>query len=165
MKEIDLTQGKKAIVDDQDYEIIVNSGYLWHAQNYAPVSNLWYAVGSKDGSVVMMHRFILGLSDKSVKTDHVNGNGLDNRRCNLRASSHAENMRNSSKRKTSKWPYKGVWFDGRHDLGKPWRARIQFDGKRKWLGNFSTAEEAARAYNEAALELHGNFARLNFIGR
>lgn len=95
-----------------------------------------------------MHRDILGAKPGQI-VDHVNGNGLDNRRANLRICTHAENMRNHR-------GSKGVdRFRGR------WRARIQFDHSSKFLGLFDTKKEAAEAYHAASLQLFRSFVRLS----
>jgi len=105
---------------------------------------------------------------KGMLVDHVNGDTMDNRRSNLRICSKSENGRNrkiASKNNTS--GFKGVSYrkkgpDMINEWSRPWQAYINYDKKRHYLGTFATAEEAARAYNLKAKELHGEFARLNF---
>lgn len=108
---------------------------------------------------VYMHRLIVGRDADGKVVDHRSGDKLDNRRENLRACSLAENARSTRKREGAH-PYKGVYF--RPHMGK-WRAQIRADRKIHRLGHFSSPEDAARAYNEAAARLHGEFARLNVI--
>lgn len=103
---------------------------------------------------VAMHRLIAGALDGEV-VDHINGDGLDNRRCNLRRCSHRENMRN--RKGHGSRPFKGV-----EARGNRWRAVITLDGKAINLGRYSTAIEAAVAYDIGARKHHGDFARLNF---
>jgi hypothetical protein len=104
-----------------------------------------------------MHRLILGAPD-DMHVDHVNGNGLDNRRNNIRIASRAENMANRKKHKNNTSGFMGVWqaASGR------WRARLWHNNKRHNLGTYDTREEAAHAYDAMARKLHGEFATLNF---
>lgn len=114
--------------------------------------------GKKNAKSYLLHHILLGISGKAV--DHINGNGLDNRRKNLRVANYSQNNKNAVKRKDWKHSkYKGV---GRNRDGQ-FIARIQSNGCRILIGTFKTEIEAARAYNEAAMELHGEFARLNEI--
>jgi hypothetical protein len=99
-----------------------------------------------------MHNVIMGV--KGI--DHANGNGLDNRRSNLRPFTGAQNHWNSGISRTNWSGHKGVGWNKAE--GK-WRARIQANGKRLFLGYFDTAEDAGHAYDAAARELHGEFAR------
>jgi len=158
MKEIALTQGKVAIVDDEDYEGL--NQWMWYAH---ACRKKWYACRTlhKDGEIITlrMHRLILNTPDNK-ETDHINGNGLDNRRCNLRICNDTENCRNSKMRTGAKSSsFKGLdWF--RHQ--KKWRVRISVDKKSIFLGYFNDEGEAANAYDEAAKKYHGEFANLNF---
>ena len=124
--------------------------------------NTGYSATRYEGKLILLHRFLTGFEGL---TDHINGDGLDNRLCNLREATHAQNVRNSPKQSTNKVGYKGVSLDhrGKKRRHKPmYRAQIKADGKYKNIGRFHTAIEAARAYDKAAKELHGEFARLNF---
>jgi hypothetical protein len=155
--EIRLTQGFVAIVDDEDAERILAAG-KWCATRGR--TGGFYAirnVACDDGKrrQVRLHTFLTGWS----RVDHINGDGLDNRRANLREATHAENMRNTGVRSDNTSGYKGVhWYKSR----KAWQASIKAEGKQLFLGYHSSAESAARAYDAAALELHGEFAGLNF---
>lgn len=111
-----------------------------------------------DGKMVGAHRlawfYLYGELPKQV--DHINGNPSDNRIKNLRPSNQAQNRQNSRRKKTSKSPFKGVVWSEAH---KKWRAYIGPRGSVKFLGGFKTAEEAHKAYCEAAAKLYGEFAR------
>lgn len=106
-----------------------------------------------------MHRLILN-AKKGQVVDHADHNGLNNTRKNIRLCDHSENAWNGRKRVSGKHPYKGIALDKR-PLTKPWQAVIVIRGKSVWLGRWSTAEEAALAYNRAAKRYFGKFALLN----
>jgi len=159
MREIKLSQGKVALVDDEDFESL--NTHKWFALK---IRNTFYAVRSrwvngKQQSPVLMHREILCLIDPKVKTDHKDHNGLNNQRENIRPCTNQENMRNCSRRKSNTSGYKGVCY---HKRDKAWRAQIRtIDGKYKTIGSFSSPLEAAIAYNKSAIIHHGKFAHLN----
>lgn len=149
-----LTQGKIAIVDTADYERLNQWKWAYHHKGYAMRTE---KIDGKQRTI-FMHRQILQLAH-GIMVDHINGNGLDNRRCNLRPSTSAENQYNRKPRKGRRSRYKGVsWVTER----SKWMAQIVADGKRTFLGYFNDDLEAALAYDKAALELHGEFARINF---
>lgn len=165
-KKISLTQGFIAIVDESDYEYLMQ--WRWHVRQN-PKKKTCYAVGTSikkkglttTGEKIHMHREILALHGIFTKiTDHINGNGLDNRLSNLRAATCSQNNANKKVRKDSKSGLKGVSFFPRDNK---WRAKISLgQGKNaKTLGYFNTAKEATAAYNTAALERYGEFAVLN----
>jgi hypothetical protein len=152
--------GRAALVDDADYELV--RGYTWYVLDVPrtggrTVSYALARVGRRpDRSTIYMHALIAG-----ARPDHANGDGLDNRRENLRPATRRQNGRNSRPRadltKTSQ--YKGVCWDKR--AGK-WRVQIGDHGRRRHVGHFTDEVEAARAYDAAAHELYGEFAWPNF---
>ena len=147
---VPLTQGKHSILDADDARLIVRPWFAAH------IEKLWYAHSNVNGKTKKLHRVILGLTDTSIDIDHEDGDGLNNRRSNLRVCTHAQNMANRSKNALSSSKYKGVCNrDGR------WTAQIQVAGIKQYLGSFDSEEDAARAYNYAALRLSGKFARIN----
>jgi hypothetical protein len=155
--EIQLSRGKLALIDDTDVERVMP--YRWFAMQTR--KDKWYAAAHVEGrnKLVYLHRFLAGPKHNEV-VDHVNGDGLDCRRENLRVCTNTENQWNTSGktfRKSSQ--YKGVTFDKAMNR---WKARLGVSGKVICSPTFSTAEEAARAYDELAIAHHGNFARLNF---
>jgi hypothetical protein len=156
MKEIPLTQGKVAYIDDIDYELI--SAYKWHAWN--PKSN-WYAYTNpgptKNRKRFSMHRLIMN-AKKGQLVDHKNGNSLDNRRDNLRFCTRGQNNMNSKIHKIG--GYKGVHFC--KDKGK-FQVSIRLNNKQIHGGFFDAPLQAAKKYNDMAIQYHGEFARLNEI--
>jgi hypothetical protein len=115
---------------------------------------------------ILMHRVILKASERT-EVDHINGNKLDNRRENLRVATKSQNLGNQKIRSTNTSGFKGVnWKQWRKIRSSgAWTARISVGSKRIHLGYFSTAEEAARAYDSAAQQYFGEFAKLNFAAR
>lgn len=159
--EIPLSKGLVAIVDAADYQWL--SKWKWCAFK-APHQNTYYAMRKErmpDGKrrTVRMHRSIMDASaDQEI--DHKDGNGLNNTRGNLRIATHQQNACNRRLPSHNTSGHRGVsWAK----FCQKWQARIQIDGKKKNLGYFATLEEAAQAYNKAAKEFHGEFARLNNV--
>ena len=153
MEYINLTQGHIAIVDDEDYERV--NQYKWcYCQGYA---QRYINKGYKKRAIELMHRFI-NKTDEGLHTDHINGDGLDNRKINLRTCTASQNAMNSKTPKNNSSGFKGVYW--RKDIEK-WRAKIGVNRKTIHIGNYDSKIKAARAYNEAALKYHGEHAKLN----
>jgi AP2 domain len=154
---IPLTQGQNAIVDAEDFQWL--SQWNWFAVRSR---NTWYArrrpISNGVKTTIHMHRLILGCAPHE-EGEHKNGNGLDNRRENLRRATRSQNMQNVRRRSDNSSGYRGVSWDSKHNR---WSAFIAAHNVHTLLGRFLAAEEAARAYDEAAQKLHGQFARLNF---
>jgi hypothetical protein len=154
-----LTRGKVALVDDQDATLV--NRYRWTAIRSG---NTWYAKTHIGSKTVYMHRMVLFGEAESVdvrKADHINGDGLDNRRSNLRAVTHSENMRNTVGRRAVRGSeYKGVSV--RKNAKKPFRACIHINGKQRHIGYFVSESMAAWAYDMIAAKLFGPYARPNF---
>lgn len=158
MKEIPLTQGKVALVDDEDFDYL--NQWKWQAQKsrYTYYAQRAIKLNNKR-TKIMMHRLILNVHNL-LKTDHINMNGIDNRKENLRICTASENGRNSNSHKNSSSEFKGVHW---HKGIKKYVALIRINCNRTHLGCFNSEVSAARAYNEAAKKYHGEFARLNLI--
>lgn len=154
MKQIPLTQGKVALVDDEDLERV--NQFKWCAHH--DKNGKWYAMGRVEGKVIYLHRLILS-ARKHEEVDHKNDDGLDCRRTNLRLCTSSENKYNRGKIRTNTSGYKGVTFDKRT---RRWMAQITLSRKHIFIGRFETAEAAAKAYDAVARGNHGDFAHLNF---
>lgn len=172
MKKIPLTRGYVALVDDEDFERI--NAFSWYAHE-SPTTKIVYALRRiKDKETgkqktYRMHREILNLpDDPRIIVDHLDLNGVNNTKSNLRFATASQNQANihRKRRKGRTSRYKGVSkFKSQWNLKRPWVAEIKPGPKekKKHLGYFATEAEAAQAYNAAALEAWGQFARLNKI--
>ena len=193
MKKVQLWQNKDkisenyALVDDEDYDRVVKAigRGKWYAWSHAGTTSVYAINGSRN---IAMHRVVVD-APKGMDVDHINGDGLDNRKQNLRICTRSENSRNKKVRCDSQSGFKGVYYvknpayevflengpklkkDGTpfarqpKPYSKPWQAYIGDPSRPRRqirLGHYATAEEAARAYDEKAIELHGEFASLNF---
>ena len=153
---IPLASGKSVIIDLDDYILVMNYKW-WESKN----KNLSYAYANdKDRNYISMHRLLLGLTKgDGIKIDHINGNGLDNRKENLRFCTRSQNNMNRKKaRGVSK--YKGVC---RYESRDKWVAVVKVNGAAHNLGYFEREIDAAKAYNRGALKYHGEFAKLNEV--
>ena len=157
---IKLTQGKFAIVDKKDFDFL--NQFKWFAYKsdnnfYAKRSVIAFENGIKKTKTIRMHRFILK-AKKGQYVDHVNHNGLDNRRKNLRLCSNAENIRNQRKRACNTSGFRGVYW---HGQTQKWIAQIKVNYKGIALGYFENKIDAAIAYDKAAIKFHKKFAMTN----
>ena len=142
--------GRVALIDDEDYELV--SRHKWYTLAY----ETWiYACATSPGSggsgKLRMHKLITGYP----LTDHINGDGLDNRRSNLRPATVAQNNHNARGWSDSSSRFKGVTW---HQRDRKWQAAIKVNGTSRYLGYFISEEDAAAAYAAAALEIQGEYA-------
>lgn len=151
MKKIELNNGMSALVDDEDFEYL--SRWRWTAK---PHRNTWYAnrgeyyAGKQTHH--SLHRIVLGVTIPETLVDHIDGNGLNCQKSNLRIATPPQNRHNLKGFGKSKYP-------GVTQRGKKWIARIRPEGKHFYLGTFDTEEGAAQAYRNKAQELYGEFVR------
>lgn len=143
MREIKLTRGKVALVDDEDYEEL--NQYKWYALKQG---NRFYAKRHIRNHQISMHHQVFGKPPLGFVTDHIDDNGLNNQKDNLRFVTNRENLQYKNINKSSFYP--GVYWEKRN---MKWRARIRIDKYRKHLGYFTNEEEAAQAYRDALEEL------------
>jgi hypothetical protein len=156
MREVPLSKGMVALVDDEDYPLVCV--WKWCAasagrNSYAVSPTMYNYTG-----IQQMQHLIMG----HAKYDHIDGNGLNNQKSNLRPCNCIENGGNRRVSKNNHSGFKGVYHS---KLGRPWKASISHKGIYIYLGYFDTAEEAAHAYDEKAVELFGEFAQTNFRRR
>lgn len=159
-KQIPLTQGKFTLVDEEDFEYL--NQWKWYPKKHG---NTFYAIrngyskkregGDGSYSVKLIHTLILP-PKTGVIIDHIDGNGLNNSRSNLRYATHQQNVQNKTKRKNSLTGYKGVIFIKHRNK---FEARIFHNKKSVFLGQYDTAQEASEAYKKAAIEFFGEFAK------
>lgn len=142
-KLVRLLKGEDCLIDDDNFELV--SKYKWHK-----IKSYGYAMSNG----IRMHRLIMDCP-KGMEVDHINGNTLDNRKCNLRICSHADNQKNMKVRTDGVSKFKGVSWD--KQMYK-WRVRVQ----NQFIGLFDNERHAAMAYDLNAKQLFGEFAQLNF---
>ena len=175
-KTINLTQGYIAFVDEEDFQLV--SQYCWQTEiNGKSIYAMTKIIIGREQQIksvgrrvykpraimscIKMHRLIMN-APKDLLVDHKNGNGLDNRKSNLRFCTKQQNQMNQRPQRNNKYSsFKGVCFmKGKRN---PWTAHIGLNNKLIHIGYFPSEIEAATAYNESALKYHGEFARLNII--
>lgn len=153
MKYIELTQGKRALVDNADFEYL--NQWKWYYSGRLRGTS--YAVRrGPEQTKIYMHKLIV--NKPGFYTDHIDGNGLNNQRSNLRYATNQQNQANTSKQINNKTGYKGVYASR-----NKWRARLHILRKGIDGGTYDTKEEAAIAYNRLAIKHFGEFARLNKV--
>ena len=149
---IQLTQGKTALVDEDDFEWL--SKFKWHFNHGYALRKSSRSDGKRH--TIWMHREVMKTPD-GMYTDHKNGIRFDNRKSNLRVCTHSENIRNKCKQSNNTSGLKGVAW---HKVTKKWQVQIQVQGKSIYLGLFATKELAYQAYCEASTKYHGEFRKL-----
>jgi len=150
---ITLTRGRFTIVDAEDYDRLAE--HKWYVSDNR---GLFYAQRQQNGRTIRMHRVILNIPP-GLLCDHKNHNTLDNRRCNLRICTQAQNHYNQLPRDGGTSRYKGVHWHKDH---RRWEAQIQHKGRNIHIGYYDYEADAAIAYDDMAIELFGEFACLNF---
>ena len=159
MKEIVTSMGNVIVVDNEDYERCMQ--YKWYSkidQKNIYAKHNCKRVKGKTRVVLSIHRFILNITDRSISVDHIDGNGLNNRKSNLRVCSHLHNSMNKT-RNSGVSKYKGVCW---HKCSGKWSAYIMENGNRHHLGLFTNMRDAARVYDFWAAYFHKDFACFNF---
>ena len=152
-KKGDKPSGLYALVDDSDFEFL--SRFTWYPLKR---DKSLHAIAKIEGKMIAMHQLLLPLEDKNFEVDHKNNNGLDNQRENLRPATRSQNLANNPLRSDSTTGFKGVTFNKRRQR---FMAYITCKGITRHLGYFENSRKAAEAYNKAAFETFGEFAKLN----
>ncbi len=159
MKKINISTKKYlnafTIIDDEDFEWL--NEYKWYINCGGYVTRFQLINGKR--KQFFMHREILN-TPENFRSDHINGNKLDNRKKNLRVATQQQNCFNRKQEIRNKSGYKGVCWSKQR---KKWMTRIEVNNKKIYLGFFDNKLEAANAYNKGAIKYHGEFARLNQI--
>lgn len=151
MKEIQLTKGKVALVDDEDYEYLMQNSWCYQ--------NPGYAARRRNKTIQLMHRIIMK-AKKGEQVDHIDGNRLNNQRDNLRLVNNSQNSMNRSLQGNNTSGYKGVSWSKEK---RKWHSYITKNGKRTHIGYYACKHEAAKEHNKMALKVHGEYAKLNKI--
>ena len=161
MKLIPLTQGYFAQVDDEDYEQLIK--LKWSVKiDYRKHGTVCYARHTKvqmgKRVSIYMHRLIMEITDSKIFTDHKNGDGLDNRKINLRKCTNRQNLYNTNAITGSKSQYKGISWSKEK---RKWMSKMMINGKNKSIGSFDNELDAAICYDKIAIKIHGEFIKLN----
>lgn len=156
MKEIALTKGAVAVVDDEDYDELTKHRWNYSSGGYA-IRTIPTVNGKRTNE--RMHAVVMGKKD-GFEIDHINGNKLDNRRCNLRHVTHRQNAQNKKSRRNSSSKYKGVTWLKKEEV---WISHIVINGKDYHLGRYKSERDAAWVYNVWAQSFFGEYARPNIL--
>lgn len=163
MKEIKLSgkyaQGRVILVSDEDFERVNSKNWYYQPPRGRAQELITTSIRKRK---ILIHRFILGLTNPKQIVDHVDGNRFNNTRENLRLATTSQNSFNRKMHSDNELGFKGVRKKKDLNRAKPYEASIRIHGKVIHIGHYATAEEAAKAYDSKAIELHGEFARLNF---
>lgn len=155
VRELPLTRGQVALVDAEDYDrCVVRGSWQLRLAKHTMYATRWMTRNGRNVAE-QLHAFLTGWP----LVDHINGNGLDNRRCNLRPANYSQNGGNRRVHKATLSGFKGVTL---HAQSGRWRARINAGDRLRSLGLYADPAEAARAYDRAATEVFGEYALLNF---
>lgn len=154
MNEIELTQGLITIIDNEDYNLL--APFKWYAMK---ARHTFYAQRRSGDGKVFMHREIMKVIDSKIQIDHIDGNGLNNLRSNLRIVTNRQNCFNRNKQPNKSSKFKGVNF---HKYNCKWRSAINIDGHTYFLGYFDSELDAALAYDDVAEYVFKEYANLNF---
>jgi hypothetical protein len=153
---VPLTRGFEALIDAADAPLI--SRWSWHVILSRKTQYAVLTLRDKGERIAFsMHRLLIS-APRGVYVDHINGNGLDNRRSNLRLCSNVQNSYNAGLRKDNTSGFKGVAF---HKTSGKWQAFIKVDGRRLCLGTFIDKDDARQAYQQASSNFHGEFGRVS----
>lgn len=161
MVKVPLTQGAFALIDDEDAQLVLQYKWCMAGSKRNGHFYAWRSVKVKKGEQknLSMHRFLMN-PPPGMCVDHINNDGLDNRRANLRIATHAQNIANG-RFSSGVVPFRGVCVRRRGSVTR-YEVKLKLLGKRVYIGTFTTPEEAARAYDAKAREVFGEFARTNF---
>ena len=157
MKEIPLSQGKYALIDDSDYKLV--SKYKWHTHKTKRKHRVVYYARSNNKPMIYMHRLILNLLSNKLEGDHRDGNGLNNQRYNIRLATKSQNLASPLLVRPHTSKYRGVSWNRKN---KKWTAQIGGKYSYKYLGYFHDEKKAAKAYDKEAIILYKDFSKLNF---
>lgn len=153
---VTLTKGYTAVIDIADAALVEGVNWCAAVTPYTTYVKRCVRLGGRNVTVIL-HRILIN-PPQGMEVDHIDGDGLNNRRSNLRLTTHSENCRNRRRRSDNKSGFKGVcWNNSR----RKWQAQVHAGGKTNHLGYFTSAEAAHVVYCEAAARLHGEFARMS----
>lgn len=158
MKKIALTQGYFAVVNNRDYDFLMQWNWVADKRKNVVYATRNQTVATNKTKKIYMHRVILGLTDRKTHVDHIDGNGLNNRRSNIRECTHVQNCMNKGVSKANTSGVRGICWSKKD---KRWRVRIGHNGKDIGVGYFRSLEQARNARIKAETELYGEFSFFN----